>query len=164
MTKPGRGPGETAKQPSLSLPAQACDRHFHIYGSYDGPPLGYGSGAVQRRALPMRISGRPARSLWCPAWLASVCRRDGVSTRCYGMDRRSFLSLVAGCVTWPSIAHAVSRPPIALRRLRLVNAHTGETFDGAYRDDKGRSKESSTSSAFFSATIIPGKRRRSMSG
>jgi uncharacterized protein YcbK (DUF882 family) len=53
------------------------------------------------------------------------------------MDRRSFLSLVAGCVTWPSIAHAVSRPPIALRRLRLVNAHTGETFDGAYRDDKG---------------------------
>ena len=53
------------------------------------------------------------------------------------MDRRSFLSLVAGCVTWPSMAHAVSRPPIALRRLRLVNAHTGETFDGAYRDDKG---------------------------
>ena len=53
------------------------------------------------------------------------------------MDRRSFLSLVAGCVTWPSIAHAVSRPPIALRRLRLVNAHTGETFDGAYRDDNG---------------------------
>src|SRR6267378_2557613 len=53
------------------------------------------------------------------------------------MDRRSFLSLVAGWVTWPSIAHAVSRPPIALRRLRLVNAHTGETFEGAYRDDKG---------------------------
>src|ERR1700730_13022559 len=53
------------------------------------------------------------------------------------MDRRSFLSLVAGCVTWPLIAHAVSRPPIALRRLRLVNAHTAETFDGSYRDDKG---------------------------
>ncbi len=53
------------------------------------------------------------------------------------MDRRSFLSLVAGCVASPSIARAVSRPPIALRRLRLVNAHTGETFDGAYRDDKG---------------------------
>jgi uncharacterized protein YcbK (DUF882 family) len=35
------------------------------------------------------------------------------------------------------MALAVSRPPIALRRLRLVNAHTGETFDGAYRDDKG---------------------------
>jgi uncharacterized protein YcbK (DUF882 family) len=26
---------------------------------------------------------------------------------------------------------------MALRRLRLVNANTGETFDGAYRDDKG---------------------------
>jgi uncharacterized protein YcbK (DUF882 family) len=35
------------------------------------------------------------------------------------------------------MVHAVSRPPIALRRLRLVNAHTGETFDGAYRDNKG---------------------------
>jgi uncharacterized protein YcbK (DUF882 family) len=34
------------------------------------------------------------------------------------------------------MAHAVSRPPLALRRLRLVNAHSGETFDGAYRDDK----------------------------
>jgi hypothetical protein len=52
------------------------------------------------------------------------------------MDRRSFLSLVAGCITWPTMAHAVSRPPLALRRLRLVNAHIGETFDGAYRDDK----------------------------
>jgi hypothetical protein len=30
------------------------------------------------------------------------------------------------------MAHAVSRQPKALRRLRLVNAHTGETFDGAY--------------------------------
>ncbi len=53
------------------------------------------------------------------------------------MDRRLFLSLVAGCAVWPSIAHAVSRSPIALRRLRLVNAHTGETFEGAYRNDKG---------------------------
>ena len=53
------------------------------------------------------------------------------------MDRRLFLSLVAGCAAWPSIAYSVSRPPIALRRLRLVNAHTGETFEGAYRNDKG---------------------------
>jgi uncharacterized protein YcbK (DUF882 family) len=30
----------------------------------------------------------------------------------------------------------VARPP-TLRRLRLVNAHTGETFEGTYRDDKG---------------------------
>src|ERR1700732_142028 len=53
------------------------------------------------------------------------------------MDRRLFLSLAAACAAWPRIAHAVSRPPIALRRLRLVNAHTGETFEGAYRNDKG---------------------------
>src|SRR6516164_2904867 len=53
------------------------------------------------------------------------------------MDRRSFVSLVAGCIAWPSMVRAVSRPPVAPRRLRLVNAHTGETFDGAYRDDQG---------------------------
>jgi uncharacterized protein YcbK (DUF882 family) len=53
------------------------------------------------------------------------------------MDRRLFLSLIAGSAAWPSIAHAVARPPNALRRLRLVNAHTGETFDGAYRSDSG---------------------------
>src|SRR5438874_5880641 len=53
------------------------------------------------------------------------------------MDRRQFLSFVAGCVAWPSLAHAVARPPGALRRLRLVNAHTGETFEGSYRNDKG---------------------------
>jgi uncharacterized protein YcbK (DUF882 family) len=35
------------------------------------------------------------------------------------------------------MARAVARPSFALRRLRLVNAHTGETFEGAYRNDKG---------------------------
>ena len=44
--------------------------------------------------------------------------------------------MAVGCAAWPWAARAVPRPP-ALRRLRLVNAHTGETFDGAYRDDKG---------------------------
>ena len=54
------------------------------------------------------------------------------------MDRRLFLSLITGfAAALPSIAHAVSRPPMALRRLRLVNSHTGETFDGAYRNDQG---------------------------
>jgi uncharacterized protein YcbK (DUF882 family) len=37
---------------------------------------------------------------------------------------------------WPSGARAVSRPP-APRRLRLVNSHTGETFEGTYRNDSG---------------------------
>jgi uncharacterized protein YcbK (DUF882 family) len=53
------------------------------------------------------------------------------------MDRRLFLSLIAGCATWPLVARAVARPPNALRRLRLANAHTGETFEGTYRNDKG---------------------------
>jgi uncharacterized protein YcbK (DUF882 family) len=53
------------------------------------------------------------------------------------MDRRAFLSLIAGCAAWPSMARAVPRPPGALRRLRLANAHTGETFEGAYRNDRG---------------------------
>ncbi|MGH7116183.1 MAG: YcbK family protein [Stellaceae bacterium] len=52
------------------------------------------------------------------------------------MDRRLLLSMAAGWATWPIVARAVPRPP-ALRRLRLVNPHTGETFDGPYRDDNG---------------------------
>jgi uncharacterized protein YcbK (DUF882 family) len=52
------------------------------------------------------------------------------------MDRRLFLSLAAAWGLRPLTARAVARPP-KLRRLRLVNAHTGETFDGPYRDDKG---------------------------
>ena len=52
------------------------------------------------------------------------------------MNRRKFLSLAAGLTVWPLSVHAVTRPP-ALRRLRLKNAHTGETFDGPYRDDGG---------------------------
>ena len=36
----------------------------------------------------------------------------------------------------PRLAAALPHPP-SPRRLKLVNAHTGETFDGAYRDDQG---------------------------
>jgi uncharacterized protein YcbK (DUF882 family) len=53
------------------------------------------------------------------------------------MDRRLFLSALAAASAWPVIAPAISRPPNALRRLRLVNPHTGETFEGAYRDNNG---------------------------
>src|SRR6516164_9033337 len=52
------------------------------------------------------------------------------------MDRRHFLSLAVGCAIWPSTARAVARPP-KLRRLRLANANTGETFEGTYRNDNG---------------------------
>ncbi len=57
------------------------------------------------------------------------------------MNRRLLLSMGAGWAAWPltmrpRAARAVPRPP-ALRRLDLVNAHTGETFTGAYRDGNG---------------------------
>lgn len=45
--------------------------------------------------------------------------------------------MVAAAAGWAPIARALPRPPNALRRLRLANPHTGETFEGAYRDDKG---------------------------
>lgn len=52
------------------------------------------------------------------------------------MNRRQLLSVIAGAVALPVTARAVPRPP-APYRLRLVNPHTGETFDGTYRDDNG---------------------------
>src|SRR5215469_9470799 len=52
------------------------------------------------------------------------------------MDRRRFISLAAGSALWPSTVGAVSRPP-ALRRIRLANIHTGETFEGTYRNASG---------------------------
>src|SRR5271169_711635 len=52
------------------------------------------------------------------------------------MDRRHFLFVAAGLAAWPFAARAVSRPP-KLRRLRLANANTGETFEGTYRNDDG---------------------------
>jgi uncharacterized protein YcbK (DUF882 family) len=52
------------------------------------------------------------------------------------MDRRVFLALAAGLVARPGRARAVIRPPAPVR-LRLANAHTGERFDGVYRDAGG---------------------------
>jgi uncharacterized protein YcbK (DUF882 family) len=52
------------------------------------------------------------------------------------LERRLFLTLIAGCAAWTRATHAIARPP-RLRRLRLANAHTGENFEGAYRDEQG---------------------------
>src|SRR5216684_3580133 len=52
------------------------------------------------------------------------------------MDRRLFLALATGLLATPWPARALPAAP-ALRRLRLFNAHTGESFDGPYRDDLG---------------------------
>src|SRR5437588_1970773 len=53
------------------------------------------------------------------------------------MDRRLFLSLIAGTVALPNMARAVPLPPPQPHRLNLNNPHTGETFSGIYRDDNG---------------------------
>jgi uncharacterized protein YcbK (DUF882 family) len=52
------------------------------------------------------------------------------------MDRRLLLSIIAGTIVLPGMARALPAPP-GQTRLKLSNAHTGETFDGLYRDDKG---------------------------
>jgi uncharacterized protein YcbK (DUF882 family) len=44
--------------------------------------------------------------------------------------------MAAAMIAAPGLAAAVPHPPLP-RRLKLGNAHTGETFDGNYRDDKG---------------------------
>ena len=52
-------------------------------------------------------------------------------------------------------AAAMSRPafavpaPVPLRRLRLSNAHTGESFDGPFRDDTGPIKEAMAELSVF---------------
>lgn len=53
------------------------------------------------------------------------------------MDRRQFLSFIAGAAALPSVAYALPSPPPRPHRLNLLNAHTKETFSGIYRDDNG---------------------------
>ncbi|HXO00720.1 MAG TPA: DUF882 domain-containing protein [Stellaceae bacterium] len=53
------------------------------------------------------------------------------------MDRRLLLSIIAGTVALPGMARALPAAPPGPSRLKLSNAHTGETFDGPYRDDNG---------------------------
>jgi uncharacterized protein YcbK (DUF882 family) len=53
-----------------------------------------------------------------------------------GMDRRRLLTVALGLLARPRPSRA--RPAaIPLRRLRLFNVHTGEIFDGPFRDDIG---------------------------
>src|SRR6266566_8694170 len=56
--------------------------------------------------------------------------------RAQGATRRSVLSLAAAMIIAPRIARALPKAPSA-RRLKLLNAHTSETFEGAYRNDIG---------------------------
>jgi uncharacterized protein YcbK (DUF882 family) len=53
------------------------------------------------------------------------------------ISRRLMLSVMAGIAVLPARAGALPAPLSARRRIRLVSAHTGEKFDGSYRDDTG---------------------------
>jgi len=53
------------------------------------------------------------------------------------MNRRLLLAIIAGTIALPGMASAMPMPLPEGRRLRLFNPHTGETFDGPYRDDTG---------------------------
>jgi uncharacterized protein YcbK (DUF882 family) len=60
---------------------------------------------------------------------------DATGAGAAGMNRRRALLLMAGAIVLPRTARPMPVPP-ACRRLRLFNPHTGETFDGAFRDDR----------------------------
>ena len=53
------------------------------------------------------------------------------------IDRRTLLAIIAGSVALPGAARAQPAAPDGPRRLRLSSPHTGETFDGPYRDESG---------------------------
>src|SRR6185437_16623144 len=64
------------------------------------------------------------------------------------MDRRYFLALASGALAFPRPARAsFAAPP--LRRLSLVNAHTGERFDGPFRDAHGPIKSALDELSYF---------------
>jgi len=52
------------------------------------------------------------------------------------MNRRTFLALLSAALVAPVTARAELMLPQS-RRLKLFGAHTGETFEGPYRDDRG---------------------------
>jgi len=54
-----------------------------------------------------------------------------------GITRRRFLLRAAGIVVAPPLAAYAMPMPSGPFRLRLLDAHTGATFDGVYRDDGG---------------------------
>ena len=53
------------------------------------------------------------------------------------MNRRLFLSLIAGTVALPHVVRAIPSAPPQPHRLTLSNPHTSEKFSGVYRDDNG---------------------------
>jgi uncharacterized protein YcbK (DUF882 family) len=83
----------------------------------------------------------PARWVLAPGLGAeeqgeAVLRRRPYSAFNPVMDRRRFVTLAGALLAVPRPLWAA--PAVApLRRLRLVNTNTGETFDGSFRDELG---------------------------
>ena len=74
------------------------------------------------------------------------------------MNRRLILLLIAGAVVLPRMTHALPAPQATRRRLRLVNPHSGETFNGLYRDDYGPLATVMADLSVFLRDFIPGRR------
>jgi len=72
------------------------------------------------------------------------------------MKRRLFLALAGGWLTLPRPAAAWPTPP--LRRLRLANAHNGESFDGPYRDALGPIALAMDELSYFLRDVHSGER------
>ncbi len=72
------------------------------------------------------------------------------------MDRRLFLALAGAGLAMPRPAGALPAPP--LRRLRLYNPHTSESFEGPYRDDHGPIAAAMQDLSFFLRDFHSGAR------
>jgi uncharacterized protein YcbK (DUF882 family) len=67
------------------------------------------------------------------------------------------LMLMASAISLPRMARALTVPP-PCRRLRLINPHTGETFDGAFRDDQAPIAEALDDLSMFLRDFHSGER------
>jgi uncharacterized protein YcbK (DUF882 family) len=72
------------------------------------------------------------------------------------MDRRLFLTLAGGLLASPVAVRALPAPP--LRRVRLFNPHTSESFDGPYRDPRGPIASAMAELSFFLRDFHSGAR------
>ena len=75
------------------------------------------------------------------------------------INRRRALSIIVGSMAFPSVAQAVELVQQTqlprLRRLHLVNAHTGESFEGPNRDGNGPLSSAMEDLSNFLRDFIP---------
>src|SRR4029077_9430241 len=86
------------------------------------------------RSIPRRGAGSGIRSAPPQPTKPRTCRgktTEGV------MNRRRFLAGAAGLLTAPILCASATPAASGPFRLRLLDAHTGGTVDGVYRDTDG---------------------------